>query len=70
MSPFAYSIGQRIEDNCPAQSVAVSWPDFVSAFDAPDYLRSTAKGGRYIWAPCEPASPPANLRSPRGAAMS
>jgi len=58
MSPFAYSIGQRIEDNCPAQSVAVSWPDFVSAFDAPDYLRSTAKGGRYVCGPMRPGSHP------------
>lgn len=55
---FAYSIGQRIEDNCPAQSVAASWPDFVSVFDAPDYLRSTAKGGRYVCGPMRPGSHP------------
>ena len=48
---FAYSQGREIADNCPAQSVAASWPDFVSVFDAPDYLRSTAKGGRYICGP-------------------
>lgn len=54
---YAYSIGQRIEDNCPAQSVAASWPDFVSVFDTPDYLRSTAKGGRYVCGPMRPGQP-------------
>lgn len=55
---YAYSLGQRIEDNCPAQCVADSWPDFVSVFDAPDYLRSTAKGGRYVCSAMRPGSHP------------
>lgn len=54
---FAYSIGQRIEDNCPAQSVATSWDDFVAVFDAPDYLRSTSKGGRYLCGPMRAGQP-------------
>lgn len=54
---FAYSIGQRIEDNCPEQGVAASWADFVSVFDAPDSLRSAAKGRRYICAPMRPGQP-------------
>ena len=54
---FTYSVGPRIEDNCPAQSVATSWDDFVAVFDAPDYLRSTAKGGRYICGPMRAGQP-------------
>lgn len=54
---FAYSHGREIADNCPAQSVAASWSDFVSIFDAPDYLRSTAKGGRYICGPMRAGQP-------------
>jgi len=55
--PFAYSQGHTIADNMPVQSAAASWPDFVSVFDAPDYLRSTAKGGRYICGPMRAGQP-------------
>ena len=57
MIPFAYSQGHTIADNMPVQSAAASWPDFVSVFDAPDYLRSTAKGGRYICGPMRAGQP-------------
>lgn len=54
---FAYSIGPRIEDNCPGQGVASTWGDFVALFDAPDYLRSAAKGGRYLCGPMRAGLP-------------
>jgi len=56
-SQFAYSQGRNNTDNCPAQCVAASWSDFVSVFDAPDYLRSTAKGGRYVCGPMRAGLP-------------
>lgn len=57
MNQFAYSIGPRIEDNCPAQQKAATWDEFAAAFTAPDYLRSTAKGGRYVCGPMRAGQP-------------
>lgn len=57
MSPFAYSLGHTIGDNCPSQHRAATWDEFVAIFDAPDYLRSTAKGGRYACGPMMPGQP-------------
>lgn len=57
MSPFAYSLGHTIGDNCPSQHRAATWDEFVAIFDAPDYLRSTAKGGRYACGPMRAGQP-------------
>ncbi len=58
MSPqFTYSQGREIADNCPSQHRAGSWEEFVAVFNAPDYLRSTAKGGRYVCGPMMPGQP-------------
>ena len=57
MSRFAYSQGHTIGDNCPSQHRAASWEEFAAVFDAPDILRSTAKGGRYICGPMMPGQP-------------
>lgn len=57
MNPFAYSQGHTIGDNCPSQHRAASWEEFVAVFDAPDNLRSAAKGGRYVCGPMMPGQP-------------
>ena len=58
MSPqFTYSQGHTIGDNCPSQHRAGSWEEFVAVFNAPDYLRSEAKGGRYVCGPMTPGRP-------------
>ena len=58
MSPqFTYSQGREIADNCPSQHRAGSWEEFVAVFNAPDYLRSGAKGGRYICGPMRAGQP-------------
>lgn len=58
MSPqFTYSQGREIADNCPAQQRAATWDEFVAVFNAPDYLRSAAKGGRYICGPMRAGQP-------------
>lgn len=58
MSPqFTYSQGREIADNCPAQQRAATWDEFIAVFNAPDYLRSEAKGGRYICGPMRAGQP-------------
>lgn len=57
MTTFKYSIGRQIEDSCPHQSVAATWDEFAAVFDAPGYLRSTTKGGRYICGPMNAGQP-------------
>lgn len=57
MSRFAYSQGTRYLDDCPSQHRAASWEEFAAVFDAPDILRSTAKGWRYICGPMMPGQP-------------
>lgn len=58
MNPqFTYSQGREIADNCPSQHRAGSWEEFVAVFNAPDYLRSGAKGGRYICGPMRAGQP-------------
>lgn len=58
MSPqFTYSQGREIADNCPAQQRAATWDEFIAVFNAPDYLRSGAKGGRYICGPMRAGQP-------------
>lgn len=45
---LTYSQGREISDNYPSQHTAATWDEFARVFDAPNSMRSTAKGGRYI----------------------